>query len=432
MLYDNAPLLTNYLHTYQATRDEFFRDVVLDLLRFTETVLSDRVQGGFYSSQDADISSADDGSFFTWTLESVKNLLDNDEFDLIQRHFGLSTTGQMHTDPKQNVLHIVEDAENIASTLGRPTSEIDAIITSAKAKMLRSRSDRKAPFVDKSIYANWNGMMISAYLEAFKVIGREDCLNFALKTLDRILTEHLKGDDILTHRAASIAQEGFLDDQIEIANALLHAFEITSEERYLEKAVSLMRRTIELFGDHNLGGFFDIPVSNVGKGLLSIGIKPLQDSPIAGANSVAISVLQRLWILTNHEEFRTFAEKSLKYFSGVASQLGLFASRYFLALDEYLFPPPHIAIVCERNNEMGNDLIEAAWSAYRPGKTVAVYNPSSTSSLPDVLRNAGTLHTHPVAFVCSQFSCAPPAYDCNTLISTIQSFGRDKSSPRTS
>ena len=424
MLYDNAPLLTNYIHTYQATDDEFFRDIALDILRFTDSVLSDREHGGFFGSQDADVAPGDDGSYFTWSLEETKRILDDDEFKAAQLRFGISSMGQMHGDRTQNVLHLGGNLEEIATSLGKPISDVLFVIDSAKKKMLEARLERKSPFVDKTIYANWNGMMISTYFEAFKVFRREDCRDFALKTLERILDEHSNSDGTIAHRATSLGPEGFLDDQVEIANALLQAFEVTAELRYLERAELIVRQTIDLFGDQEHGGFFDIPARQVGRGLLSIGTKPVQDSPVAGANSVAISVLNRLGILTSRVLFGTFAEKSLNCFSGMATNYGIFASRFFLSLDEFLHPPPHVAIVYDPADENGKDLFEAALWTYRPGKTVAIYQPSAPNAMPEVLRSSVESYSRPVAYVCSRFSCAPPAYDHSTLISTVQLFGR--------
>src|SRR6516225_9159238 len=56
MSYDNSELLKNYVHAYLATGSEFFRNVATDIIRWVDAWLSDRAQGGFYASQDADYS----------------------------------------------------------------------------------------------------------------------------------------------------------------------------------------------------------------------------------------------------------------------------------------------------------------------------------------------------------------------------------------
>ncbi|MBI3006470.1 MAG: thioredoxin domain-containing protein, partial [Ignavibacteriales bacterium] len=103
MLYDNAPLLKNYVHAYQATRDEFFKSVALDIIRFTREVLSDQHNGGFYASQDADVEPGDDGSYFTWTMKDASSVLTAEEFECIQLHYNIYEQGEMHNDPEHNV-----------------------------------------------------------------------------------------------------------------------------------------------------------------------------------------------------------------------------------------------------------------------------------------------------------------------------------------
>jgi len=56
MCYDNSELLKNYVHAYQAIGSQFFADVARDIIRWMDEWLSDREHGGFYASQDADIS----------------------------------------------------------------------------------------------------------------------------------------------------------------------------------------------------------------------------------------------------------------------------------------------------------------------------------------------------------------------------------------
>jgi len=63
MCYDNSELLKNYVHAYQATGSEFFANVARDIIRWMDEWLSDRDRGGFYASQDADISMEDDGDY---------------------------------------------------------------------------------------------------------------------------------------------------------------------------------------------------------------------------------------------------------------------------------------------------------------------------------------------------------------------------------
>ncbi|MEK6572230.1 MAG: thioredoxin domain-containing protein, partial [Bacteroidota bacterium] len=166
MLYDNAELLKNYVHAFQATGDESFKETAHGIISFTNAVLSDQTHGGFYASQDADISMNDDGDYFTWTAEEAAKVLAPEEFEVLSAHYHLNGVGEMHSS-NRHVLFVVRDAGEIADTLGKPKPEIEKLIRSGKEKLLKERLQRKTPFADPSIYANWNGMMISSYIEAY-------------------------------------------------------------------------------------------------------------------------------------------------------------------------------------------------------------------------------------------------------------------------
>ena len=61
------------------TAIEFFAYVARDIVRWMDEWLSRPAHGGFYGSQDADISLEDDGDYFTWTLDEAEAALSDDE-----------------------------------------------------------------------------------------------------------------------------------------------------------------------------------------------------------------------------------------------------------------------------------------------------------------------------------------------------------------
>ena len=114
MCYDNSELLKNYVHGYQATGEEFFADVARDMIRWMDEWLSDRERGGFYASQDADISMDDDGDYFTWTLEEARAVLTEEEAQVAALHYDINEVGEMHHNPAKNVLYVRAPVEEIA------------------------------------------------------------------------------------------------------------------------------------------------------------------------------------------------------------------------------------------------------------------------------------------------------------------------------
>ncbi len=114
MCYDNSELLKNYVHAYQATGSEFFASVAKDIIRWMDEWLSDRERGGFYASQDADISMDDDGDYFTWTLEETRAVLTEEEAQVAALHYDINEVGEMHHNPAKNVLYVRAPIDEIA------------------------------------------------------------------------------------------------------------------------------------------------------------------------------------------------------------------------------------------------------------------------------------------------------------------------------
>src|SRR5438094_592518 len=145
MSYDNSELLNNYVHAYQATGSEFFAEVARDIVRWVDEVLSDRKHGGFYASQDADISLDDDGDYFTWTLEEAKSVLNGEEFQVASLHYDINEIGEMQHDPTRNVLYQRAPVEEIAIRLKLSPERVPELLQSANQKMYAARLKRQTP-----------------------------------------------------------------------------------------------------------------------------------------------------------------------------------------------------------------------------------------------------------------------------------------------
>src|SRR5207237_10854342 len=197
-----------------------------------------------------------------------------------------------------------------------------------KQKMLATRLRRSTPYVDKTVYVNWNSLCISAYLEATKVLTLADIEHFALRSLDRLLSEGWSQDRGLKHVIAysdPAAQHrdvsGLLDDYAFTVIACLDAYEVTTDLSYYRFAERIAARMIEYFYDETGGGFFDISrQANGSLGALSARRKPLQDSPTPAGNPAAVIALLRLHAHSGEQRHRDIAESTLEAFAGIANQ----------------------------------------------------------------------------------------------------------------
>ena len=190
MSYDNSELLKNYVHGYQLTGNEFFAFVARDIVRWMDEWLTDREHGGFYASQDADVSLEDDGDYFTWTLDEAEAVLSDDELQVAMLHYDIGEVGEMHHNPAKNVLYLRAQRRRDCGAAEEDASrKCSALLDSAKKKMYAARLQRPTPFVDKTVYVSWNALCISAYLKAARVLKLDGARKFALRSLDRILSQ---------------------------------------------------------------------------------------------------------------------------------------------------------------------------------------------------------------------------------------------------
>ena len=431
MSYDNSELLKNYLHASQVSAKQdweaSFSDTADSIVIWAMRVLSDRENGGFYASQDADYSLDDDGDYFTWTLDEVRAVLTPEEARVIELYYDVEAHGEMHHNPAKNVLWIARGFKEIAEILGRDAHDIVTIKLQAESKMQQARLQRPTPFVDKTMYVSWNAMFVSSFLETARVSPNSDiadhCRAFALKTLDRMLKEVWSESRGFGHRIGGPALEGSLDDQVFSVLALLDAYEATLEPRYFEAALRTMDLAIARYGGAENGGFFDRPSDAAPMGGLDVRRKPFQDSPTPGANSVAAIALIRLHAFTGDKRYYACAQKTLEAFAGIAPQYGLFAATYGLAATLFAHHPLQVVITGRADDPAAQALEAAAHRVFRFGKSVLRVTPGASlthlaGALKETLPHLPA--DKPLAVVCSGQTCFPPTNDPAQLVALLE------------
>ena len=457
MCYDNSELLKNYVHAYQVTGSEFFADVARDIIRWMDQWLSDRDRGGFYASQDADISMDDDGDYFTWTLAEARAVLTPEEAQAAALRYDINEVGEMHHNPAKNVLYISASIDEIAQRMNLTVERVQQLLASAKQKLYAARLQRPTPYIDKTIYVGWNSMCVSAYLKAARTLGPrspefdDEVRRFALRSLDRVLAEAWKpqpvdadkpsngtaADPRLLHvvaysEASSQSASdysnphprdipGMLDDYAATALACFDAYEATADLSYFKFGQAIVDAMISKFFDPVSGGFFDAEPRPAGQtfGVLATPRKPLQDSPTPAGNPMAAMALLRTHHLTGEESYRDKAELTLETFAGVVDKYGIFVATYGIAVMQFLQNPVQVVVIsASETDDAGNALTSAANATFDSNKIVIRLpaNQAVAANLPPAL--AATIPHLPelksgkaFAVVCSGFACQPPIAD---------------------
>ncbi|MGA2349463.1 MAG: thioredoxin domain-containing protein [Terracidiphilus sp.] len=439
MLYDNTELLRNYVHGYQSLGREDFLVTAREIVGWLGTTLSDRDQGGFYASQDADINLDDDGDYFTWTLAEARLALRAAEFsaedlDLALRYWDVRELGDMHHDPARNVLHVKQSVKELAAEAGRNADQLRTLLDRARGVLLEVRAKRPTPFIDRTLYTGWNAMGVTACLEAARVLQMDSTRAFALRTLDRLLREAWDGEQELSHVIAYGIEgarpervSGTLDDYAFTIHACIDGWLSTGEMRYYRAAVKLADALIARFYDRTAGGFFDAAAptgSSLPLGALTARRKPLQDSPTPAGNPTAASALLRLASLSGRKEYREIAEETLASFAGIVEHFGLYAGSYGSALERLLLDPVQVVVV---GSGLGAARFEAmAVGGFAVNKTVVRIDPERLipggvpEALAEILLQVPKPKNADVwAMVCLGRTCLPPITEAEALAKAL-------------
>lgn len=424
MGYDNALLLACYTHAYRAFGDALFREVATETLDCLLHDFADWERGGFYGTQDADNTPRDDGSFWTWSLDEFTRVLNQAELPVLVRYFGVRRRGDM-PESGRNVLHVAARPESIAEELGISLEDVHQRIASGKRKLLAVRHRRKIPPVDTTKYLGWNALLISACLEAGTLLGRDNAVAFALRTVEQVLRDAYdpdRGVYHLQHPGQGVEVPGLFEDQAYMARALLDAFSVNGDQALVRAAQRILDLCIERYWDEEHDGFLDVermaeavPVTP----FLSQRRKVIEDTPTPAANAVAVLALDRLALLTGDARYHEYARRTLVTFAGRAPDYGPFAATYGLAMWFHLHPPAVATIVGPLDHAETRQLWTAALETYRPGRLVAVFPPDAPNlPCPPVAEGA-------IACVCAGQACAKPTAKPETLRDILRTFGRN-------
>jgi uncharacterized protein len=368
MLYDNALLVSTYLHAWVVTGRDRYREVVEETVGYLLRELA-LPSGGLASAQDADTDGVE-GLTYTWTLEEAESAgLAPDLLESFE-HDRLIVRGELDPD--------------------------------LRSRVLQTRAERPQPFRDDKVVASWNGLALAALAEAAYRLEREDWLSAARSLGEFLLGPLSDGDGRLfrSRRDGRVSGRGFLDDYANVADGLLELHVATGEVRWLLEANRLARLALELFEDEEHGGFY-LSAADGDKRIPRT--KDLQDTPIPSGNSMLAWVLLRLARLWADDQLEKAAVGVFRLAApAVASAPGAFAWA-LCGLDLWFSPPREIAVV----GPVESPVARAALAPFQPNAVVAV-GPSEEVPL---LTGKGLVDGEPAVYMCERFVCQRPVTD---------------------
>lgn len=427
MLYDNALLSHLYLHAFQATRNSLFERIVHEtlhcIMREMTSGTSSRafeihdeapqgeipgdqfphrgevdLGGGFYSSQDAD-SEGEEGKFFLWSLEDIRNHLTPEMSGLICRTYDVTESGNFEG---KNILNwtSASTAENLME---------NALLSSAREVLFAAREKRIKPTRDEKILVGWNGLMLAAFAEAGAVLNQAEYLRVARQNA-KYLLDHAFCNGRLNRTCSSRKSgqsPGFLEDYANFAQGLVLLFEATGEKKWLDLATVLAEQILEEFWDESQACFFLTSRQNE-----SLILRPLDlyDHAAPAGSSSAALVLFHLSFLTGENRFYRTATTYVEKMAAAMEQSPAAFGQLLCASCWHLGPVDQFVIRGNPSHPITREFQKILHKRYLPLKIVGLYRDAEspdTKPFPIFEGKENDLET-PACYVCRDQSCLSP------------------------
>jgi uncharacterized protein YyaL (SSP411 family) len=280
-----------------------------------------------------------------------------------------------------------------------------------------TRRELDPPFVDTTVYADWNALAASGLLRAAQVLAQPELAGPALAALET-LWDRGHGRHGMAHYLVATGPgrdavtpgpiAGLLGDQALVTAAMLDAYEYTGERAYLARAELLAGWVEKRLGAPD-GGFLDRAPTDEAQGLLAQAVADPSHAAVMADD------LLRLAAYTGELPHRDRAGLALASLDGLYQELGLMAAPFAAAALRYDGPHVHVAVVGPPEAGQTRALLQAALSVRAPLRTVQVLDPLADVEL--LIREGYATEGPPVAYICLGMTCLPPTTEPAELLS---------------
>ncbi len=314
---------------------------------------------------------------------------------------------------RQSILNVPNDAEKVARSLSLSVDELNKIIERSKPKLHAAREKRVHPGLDDKILTSWNGLMIGALAFGANVLEEERYRNAAVRAAEFILKElYREGRLLSTYRAGKARLNGYLVDYAYLAGALIDLYEATFDVRWLQPAIHLCDKALELFWDEEDGGLF---FTSHDHEELIVRMKDSYDGALPSGNSFLALDLLRLAELTGNNNYREKAEVIFKAFRNPMESSPMGFSQMLCALDFFLGHPKEIVLAGDPDSQEGREILRILRSSFLPNKVMALNSGSEAVSLMPPLEGKTAKDGRFTVYVCENFTCKKPINDVESV-----------------
>lgn len=395
MLYDNALLLRFYSHWARRTGDPLARRIADETARF---IIGELGTGGmFASSLDADADGVE-GLTYAWTPAQLREVL-GDEADWAASLFGVTEAGtfehgssvlQLRTDPGDR-----HRFERVRSAL------------------LAARARRPQPGRDALVVTAWNGLAITALIEASVALDEPEYSDAATVCARELLLLHLVDGRLRRASLGGVVGDSaaILEDYAALITAMCGLYQLTGARSWLTTATGLLDTVLDRFADPGQPGrWFD--TADDAEVLVLRPADPLDGATPSGASSIA-EALQLAAHLTGDPRYAAAADATLASATPVLAKVPRSGGHWLAVAEAAVRGPIQIAVACDPTDSA----LLAAARRLAPGGAVVIGGAVDSSEL---LTGRDRVGGRDAAYVCRGRVCDLPVTTVENLVVTLE------------
>ena len=412
MLYDNGQLMSLYSVGYKISDKDLYKDVVYKIHEYIDSEMKD-ISGGYYSSLDAD-SKLDDGTYaegeyYSWEKEELERII-GENFDLFSEYYNVNDNGFWEEENKYVLIRSISDIEFINKNK-LDSATFQKIKSEWIYKLKLAKIDKKKPSLDYKIITSWNGLMISGYVDAYKSFNDEIFKNEAINAGEFIFKNLIKKDGGLHHNFVNGKSKinGYLEDYATVIQASLDLYEVTLNQKWIERALNLSEYVLSNFSGVESELFYF--TSSQDEDLISRSVE-FRDNVIPSSNSIMAKNLFRLYHYFDKQEYY---EKAQNMSLSVTAEFETYPSGYTNWFDLiYNFKSNYYEIAIVGENSIKQ--VEEINKKYIPNKLII--GSKSENNLP-LLKNR-YVEGKTLIYVCVNKACKMPTEDLDEALSLVK------------
>ncbi|MFC4721225.1 thioredoxin domain-containing protein [Geojedonia litorea] len=411
MLYDNGQLVSLYADAYLITKNELYKEVIVETLEFVKRELTNE-EGGFYSSLDADSKTPEneleEGAFYVWKKDELKTLLAID-FELFADYYNINNYGLW--EHGNYVLIRKTDDATFLKKHKLTSTEFNDKKNQWKQLLFKQREKRQKPRLDDKTLTSWNAIMLKGYVDAYRVLGDSTYLQTAINNANFIEKQQLRDDGGLNHsyKNGQSTINGYLEDYAATIDAFLNLYEATLNDKWLHLSRDLTLYSFDHFFDAQSKMFYF--TSNEDDPLVARTIE-YRDNVIPASNSIMAKNLFKLAHYFDNDHFRQTATTLL---NNVKPEMQDYGPAYSNWLDLMLnFTQPYYEVAISGEEALVKK--EQLNRSYIPNKLIV--GSTSESHLP-LLENR-YVDGETYIYVCVNKACKLPVKSVEQAVSILK------------